>query len=151
MLTTAGQQNKTFTSASTAAGTNNTSNGNRVNPIAVKGLTKDDNDDEKSPKKKQTFLYLCTTKCRYVVVRKALKQLGYKMMDDENGDWDIYWSDVTGTTPEQLAKLQPHQRINHYPGMYQLARKNNLSRNLMRMAKVFPNDYNFFPKTWVLP
>jgi tubulin polyglutamylase TTLL6/13 len=35
--------------------------------------------------------------------------------------------------------------------MYQLARKNNLSRNLMRMAKVFPNEYNFFPKTWVLP
>jgi len=27
------------------------------------------------------------------------------MMDDENGDWDIYWSDVSGTTPEQLAKL----------------------------------------------
>ncbi len=96
-------------------------------------------------------LYLCTSKCRYVVVRKALKQLGFKMMEDEAGDWDIYWSDVTGTTPEQLAKLQPHQRINHYPGMYQLARKNNLSRNLMRMAKVFPNEYNFFPKTWVLP
>lgn len=63
-------------------------------------------------------LYLCTSKCRYVVVRKALKQLGYKMMEDEAGDWDIYWSDVTGTTPEQLAKLQPHQRINHFPGMY---------------------------------
>jgi hypothetical protein len=52
MLTTGGQQNKTFTNASTAAGTNITSNGNRVNPIAVKGLTKDDGDDEKSPKKK---------------------------------------------------------------------------------------------------
>lgn len=72
-------------------------------------------------------------------------------MDDENGDWDIYWNDTAGTTPEQLAKLQPHQRINHYPGMYQLARKNNLSRNLMRMHKIFPSDFNFFPKTWVLP
>jgi hypothetical protein len=54
MLTNAvPSQNKTFTSASTAAGTNNTSNMNRVNPLAVKGLTKDDGgDDEKSPKKK---------------------------------------------------------------------------------------------------
>jgi tubulin polyglutamylase TTLL6/13 len=45
----------------------------------------------------------------------------------------------------------PYQRINHYPGMYQLARKNNLSRNLMRMQKTFKEDYNFFPKTWILP
>ena len=35
--------------------------------------------------------------------------------------------------------------------MYQLSRKNNLSKNLMRMYKIFPNEYNFFPKTWVLP
>lgn len=55
------------------------------------------------------------------------------MLDDENGDWDIYWSDTQGITPEQLTKLMPYQRVNHFPGMYQLARKNNLCRNLMRM------------------
>ena len=53
--------------------------------------------------------------------------------------------------PEQLSKLQNYQRINHYPGMYQLARKNNLCRNLQRMQRVFKDDYNIFPKTWVLP
>ena len=35
--------------------------------------------------------------------------------------------------------------------MYNLAKKNNLSRNLMRMQKIFPDDYSFFPKTWILP
>ena len=35
--------------------------------------------------------------------------------------------------------------------MYQLARKNNLCRNLMRMLKVFKDDFNMFPKTWILP
>ena len=94
---------------------------------------------------------MCTTKCHYVVVRKACRQLGFKMQDDENGDWDIHWNDGSGVTPEQLAKLQPYQRVNHYPGMYQLARKNNLCRNLMRMLRSFKEDYNFFPKTWILP
>lgn len=32
--------------------------------------------------------------------------------------------------------------------MYQLARKNNLCRNLMRMARLFKDDYDIFPKTW---
>ncbi len=35
--------------------------------------------------------------------------------------------------------------------MYQLSRKNNLCRNLTRMKKIFKDDYNFFPKTWILP
>lgn len=35
--------------------------------------------------------------------------------------------------------------------MYALARKNNLCRNLMRMLKSFKDEYNFFPKTWILP
>jgi tubulin polyglutamylase TTLL6/13 len=47
--------------------------------------------------------------------------------------------------------MKPYQRINHYPGMYALARKNNLCRNLMRMYKMFNDEYNFFPKTWILP
>ena len=70
--------------------------------------TSPENSPGSKKKKKETFLYLCTTKCRYVVVKKALRQLGFKMLDDEAGDWDIYWNDTNGTTPEQVAKLMPH-------------------------------------------
>lgn len=35
--------------------------------------------------------------------------------------------------------------------MYSLARKNHLGRNLMKMQKQFPKEYNFFPQTWLLP
>ncbi len=35
--------------------------------------------------------------------------------------------------------------------MYALARKNHLGKNLMKMMKQFPDDYKFFPKTWLLP
>lgn len=47
--------------------------------------------------------------------------------------------------------MKAHQKINHFPGMYTLSRKNYLARNLIKMEKKYPNDYNFFPKTWVLP
>ena len=47
--------------------------------------------------------------------------------------------------------MHPYQRTNHFPGIYNLAKKNMLGRHLMRLQSVFPNDYNFFPPTYVLP
>lgn len=35
--------------------------------------------------------------------------------------------------------------------MYQITRKTYLARNLKRLQKLFPLEYDFFPKTWVLP
>jgi tubulin polyglutamylase TTLL6/13 len=35
--------------------------------------------------------------------------------------------------------------------MYALARKDHLARNLSRMQKAYPDDYHFFPQTWLLP
>ena len=35
--------------------------------------------------------------------------------------------------------------------MYVVARKNNLARNLMKMKKMFPTDFDFFPQTFLLP
>ena len=35
--------------------------------------------------------------------------------------------------------------------MFALARKNLLAKNLMALKKVCPSDFNFFPKTWLLP
>lgn len=35
--------------------------------------------------------------------------------------------------------------------MYVLARKNNLAKNLAIMRKNFSHEFNFYPKTWILP
>ena len=35
--------------------------------------------------------------------------------------------------------------------MYALARKNLLAKNLISMQKYFPHEFNFFPKTWLIP
>eukprot|EP00001_Collodictyon_triciliatum_P120098 21045_5 len=38
-----------------------------------------------------------------------------------------------------------------FSGTLEIARKANMARNLRRMYKQFPNDYNIIPKTWLLP
>ena len=103
----------------------------------------------------------------YDVIKKvARKSLGFKLrnyMEDHDGairrgqhnqklvkEWDVSWHDLS-ITPDFLAKLNPYQKVNHYPGMYSITRKNHLARNLMRMKRAFPGEFNFFPQTWVLP
>jgi len=53
--------------------------------------------------------------------------------------------------PEDLGRMKSFQKINHFPGMYSLSRKNHLAIHLARMKKAFIDEYNFFPKTWLLP
>ena len=103
----------------------------------------------------------------YECIKKvARKVLGYKLREypeDHDGairkgehnqkvakEWDVSWHDLS-ITPDFLAKLNPWQKVNHYPGMYSITRKNHLARNLMRMKRAFPDEFNFFPATWVLP
>lgn len=89
---------------------------------------------------------------KYPVVRLVTKKLmGWKLQrSPEATNWDVMWTD-NAVQPEQLSKMQPHQKINHFPGMYSLSRKNYLGRNLVRMRKGFPEEYSFFPLTWMLP
>jgi tubulin polyglutamylase TTLL6/13 len=110
----------------------------------------DEGDEEPKKKKNTQKLILCTFQTKYRVVKKSCRKLDYKLCEDQNLDWDLYWAD-TGLQPQIVQKMQSYQRINHYPGMASLAHKHNLSRNLKRMQKVFNKEYEFFPKTWILP
>jgi tubulin polyglutamylase TTLL6/13 len=60
------------------------------------------------------------------------------------------WTD-TYVDAQDLFRLNDHQKISHYPAIEVLAKKNLLGRNLMKMKKIFPNDYHYFPSTWSLP
>ena len=46
--------------------------------------------------------------------------------------WDLTWHDLS-IAADFLAKMHLYQKVNHYPGMYVVTRKNHLARNLMRM------------------
>ena len=91
--------------------------------------------------------------CTYDIVRDVAKQdLNWRITRNENfnSEWDVYFAEF-GIDSEHLMQMKPYQKINHFPAMYLIARKTFLGKNLKKLAKLFPDDYQFFPRTWVLP
>lgn len=108
--------------------------------------------EDRSPSPPRGRLTVNISETQYPVVRQVLKRSkGWRVSTDpENPKFDLWWTDGA-VEPEKLARMKPYQKINHFPGMYALARKNFLARNLTKLRKVFPGDYDFYPLTWVLP
>ncbi|KAF6199972.1 hypothetical protein GE061_006270 [Apolygus lucorum] len=108
----------------------------------------------KRPRRKRKLINpratkICTSTCRYNLVRSTARKYG--MMDvPEWQEWHVYWTDVFPSL-ERCRCMKRYQRINHFPGMLEICRKDTLARNLHYMLKQFPKDYNFFPRTWCLP
>jgi len=99
-------------------------------------------------KRKKRAVEICSSS-RWPSVRRAARALG--MVEVEEGaDWSIYWTDGS-VSIERCMAMKKHQRINHFPGMAEISRKDLLNRNLSRMRKLFPKEYSFFPQTWALP
>lgn len=109
----------------------------------------DNEDGEKQEREPRLIMYAAFT--QYEVVKEVGKTVfNYHLTKNEQKDWDIAWFDGA-ISLKLLQKMWPHQRTNHFPGMYNLARKNCLGRHLMRMQKWFPEDYDFFPQTFMCP
>jgi tubulin polyglutamylase TTLL6/13 len=47
--------------------------------------------------------------------------------------------------------MDSSQKINHFPGMLNICRKNLLAKHMAPLARMFPDEFDFVPKTWVLP
>ncbi|KAJ3388505.1 Tubulin polyglutamylase ttll6 [Entophlyctis sp. JEL0112] len=99
-------------------------------------------------KKKPT---INTVNCKYDVVRDCSVLRGLRVVDDSAAEpWSIFWID-TGVSIQRVLEMLPYQKINHFPGMHEICRKDHLARNLSRISRLLPKDYNFYPKTYVLP
>ncbi|XP_025078226.1 tubulin polyglutamylase ttll6-like isoform X4 [Pomacea canaliculata] len=109
--------------------------------------------DKKKKKRKRKKLYICLTNCKYDVVRRTSRKFGFKEVSEDD-EWTLYWTDFS-VALDRVMEMRNYQgkkkKINHFPGMSELCRKDLLARNLNRMVKVFPKEYNIFPKTWCLP
>lgn len=117
-------------------------------PKSKSGSRQNDPQTKKKRKAKKS-LSICISNCRYEVIRRVAKKFNLKEVG-ENDKWNLFWTDYT-VSIERCKEMKRFQRINHFPAMLEICRKDLLARNLNRMLKVFPKDYNFFPKTWCLP
>lgn len=98
---------------------------------------------------------MCIADCKYDVVRAAAQAKGWKLVNEDpeassTRKCHVYWIDVPAIV-ERMQHLHRWQRINHFPGMSNVARKGRLAQNLDRMRRTFPHEYSFYPRTWVLP
>ena len=103
-------------------------------------------------KKPSDRVWVWGGEARYDVVLDKFEKLGWRVVEDERkeGRCNLFWVD-SATIHERFRNLQPWQMINHFPGMPNIARKNRMGQNLNRIAKSFPKEYNFYPRTWSLP
>ena len=99
-----------------------------------------------------TQVWFWVDECKYSVVVDNVKGLGWKIVDEEQHEAksNVYWIDVAAIH-ERFRSIQAWQTINHFPGMPNIARKNRMGQNLNRMLKIFPREYDFYPRTWILP
>lgn len=50
-----------------------------------------------------------------------------------------------------IQRLNEYQRYNHFPCTWDLGRKDNLWRNFFKLQQIFPEKFNFIPKTFIFP
>ncbi|XP_057681967.1 tubulin polyglutamylase ttll6 isoform X2 [Corythoichthys intestinalis] len=122
----------------------------------AQGITKTQSTTEYTPmnihkrkKRHKRRIWVNLTNCKYESVRRAVRRYGLKMAK-EGDDWTLMWSDCS-VSLERVKAMKHYQKINHFPGMIEICRKDTLARNLNRMLKLFPKDYKIFPRTWCLP
>lgn len=124
----------------------------RVVQSSASGTIDEEHENRKqqiSKKKRKRIYYICVSMCKYECVRRAAKRLNFREVADED-DWNVYWTD-TSVGIDRVAQMKKWQKINHFPGMSEICRKDSLTRNMSRMMKMFPKEYSFYPKAWCLP
>jgi tubulin polyglutamylase TTLL6/13 len=86
---------------------------------------------------------------RYELVKSMSKKYGLVEVPEDTA-WNVYWTDYS-VSLERAVEMRRFQIVNHFPGMNEICRKDLLARNLNRMKRVFPEEYNIYPMTWCLP
>uniref|UniRef100_A0A1I8GM16 Tubulin--tyrosine ligase-like protein 9 n=1 Tax=Macrostomum lignano TaxID=282301 RepID=A0A1I8GM16_9PLAT len=87
----------------------------------------------------------------YALVETAARLIGFvRTNKDDFKTPFLIWND-TFISMERLTQLKPFQRVNHFPGMAEICRKDLLAKNMGKLNQRYPSEYKFAPRTWCLP
>jgi len=79
----------------------------------------------------------------------TLAQSGFHKTNSDTGKWSLYWG--PHPTPDLLRTFNPYQKANHFPSSWHLGRKDLLWRNIAKIKRQWPKDFNITPQSYVLP
>lgn len=83
------------------------------------------------------------------IVKHAISRSHFKVTKKSH-DWLGCWGHHMKSPG--FKAIGEHQKLNHFPGTFQIGRKDRLWRNLSRMQVRFgKQEFSFFPRTFVLP
>ncbi|KAK6627894.1 hypothetical protein RUM44_010376 [Polyplax serrata] len=84
-----------------------------------------------------------------IIIRKTLLNSGFKLVRKSN-DWTGQWGKHMKSFV--FKTLKDFQKLNHFPGTFQIGRKDRLWKNMYRlMVKFGKKEFGFIPKTYILP
>ncbi|XP_072245524.1 tubulin polyglutamylase TTLL7 isoform X2 [Leuresthes tenuis] len=101
-------------------------------------------------KKKKGTITANVAGTKYEIVRTVISEMDFIKARDDDETANLIWND-SAVQHEKIAELRNYQRINHFPGMGEICRKDCLARNMSKMIKCQPQEYSFIPKTWIFP
>uniref|UniRef100_A0A8C6M5E3 Tubulin tyrosine ligase like 7 n=1 Tax=Nothobranchius furzeri TaxID=105023 RepID=A0A8C6M5E3_NOTFU len=101
-------------------------------------------------KKKKGTITANVAGTKYEIVRIVIREMDFIKARDDDETANLIWND-SAVQHEKIAELRNYQRINHFPGMGEICRKDCLARNMSKMIKCQPQEYSFIPKTWIFP
>nr|XP_031308049.1 tubulin polyglutamylase TTLL4 isoform X1 [Camelus dromedarius] len=83
------------------------------------------------------------------IVKQTIGRSHFKI-SKRNDDWLGCWGHHMKSS--SFRSIQEHQKLNHFPGSFQIGRKDRLWRNLSRMQSRFgKKEFSFFPQSFILP
>lgn len=95
-----------------------------------------------------------------IVVKRTLTNSGFRLVKSECDTAEcpqeetVEWIGIWGKHMKSIMfrAIRDGQKMNHFPGTFQIGRKDRLWRNLQKLAaKYGVNEFGIMPKTYVLP
>ncbi|XP_053615363.1 tubulin monoglutamylase TTLL4-like isoform X6 [Plodia interpunctella] len=129
-------------------------------PPYLRFVAHDEGSALKIPAPIQKHLKWKLTTITPIIVKKTLNNSGFRLVKSECDTAEcpqeetVEWIGIWGKHMKSLMfrAIKDGQKMNHFPGTFQIGRKDRLWRNLQKLASKYGvNEFGIMPKTYVLP